>query len=90
MKGHRGDPPFLDLKDAIYTVVLQFIYNLPTTPDELNDIFHELKIPEIRLPALEAATQGAPVFDNQVEDERRCDIGVLRCGIIIIVGCLRP
>ena len=63
---------FIDLKDAFYRVVLQFAYKLPTTPEELNDLLHDISIPEALLPALEAAMEGAPVFDHNVEDEHLC------------------
>ena len=50
----------------------EFIYILPTTPEELTDILHELKIPEVLLPALKAAMQEAPVFDHHVDDDHLC------------------
>ena len=63
---------FIDLKDAFYRVVLQFAYDLPTTPEELSDLFNELKIPEAIYPAVEEAMRGTPIFNNHVDDEHLC------------------
>ena len=63
---------FLDLKDAFYRVVLQFIYRLPTAPDELLDLMYTIDYPDFVLRALTAALQGAPVFDKAVNDEHMC------------------
>ena len=46
-RGATGILLFLDLRDAFYTVVLQFIYRLPTTVDELVDILNQVHIPDV-------------------------------------------
>ena len=43
----------MDLKDAFYRIVLEFVYQLQTTTQELDDLLHEITIPNAFLPALE-------------------------------------
>ena len=72
---NKGQPLLLlllDLKDAFYRVVLQFIYRLPTTPDELLDLMNTIQVPDAFLPAIQAAMNGAPIFGNAVDDEHLC------------------
>ena len=52
--------------------MLQFIYRLPTTPDELLDLMNAIEYPDALRPSLQAANNGAPLFDNHVDDEHLC------------------
>ena len=58
---------FLDLKGAFYRVALQFIYRLPTTLGELLDLMNAIHFPDAVLPALQAAMDGALLFDKAVD-----------------------
>ena len=49
---------FLDLKGAFCRSVLQFIYRLPTAPEELFDLMSTIIVPDAVLPALRAAVEG--------------------------------
>ena len=52
--------------------MLQIIYRLPAAPDELLDLMNAMQYPDVLLPALQAAVDGAPLFDNAVDDEHLC------------------
>ena len=68
---HLGRPLlllFLDLKDAFYRMAPRFIYRHPTAPGELLHLMQTIAIPGAILPALQAALEGAPIFDNRVDD----------------------
>ena len=70
--GEAGLLLFLDLKDTFGKGVLQFIGRLPSAPEGLSDLFHDLSIPPALLPAFEAFVEGAPAVGHQVDDDHLC------------------
>ena len=53
---------FLDTKGAFYSVALHFVSQLLHTPEEPNDLLHDINIFGPLFPALHLAMSGAPMF----------------------------
>ena len=64
---HLGRSALLSLvgpKVACYRVVLESVYRLPATPEELLDLMNSVTVPGAVLPALQAAMEGVRIFDK--------------------------
>ncbi|CAK0850222.1 unnamed protein product, partial [Prorocentrum cordatum] len=71
-QARTGSILFLDLKEAFHSVIKEFIFQLPTQEDELEDVIDNIEIPICLLPSLRQRLRCPAHLNAHVDDSHLC------------------
>ncbi|CAK0875669.1 unnamed protein product, partial [Prorocentrum cordatum] len=71
-QARTGSILFLDLKEAFHSVIREFIFQLPTQEDELEDVIDNIEIPICLLPSLRQRLRCPAHLNAHVDDSHLC------------------
>ncbi|CAK0892945.1 unnamed protein product, partial [Prorocentrum cordatum] len=72
LMARTGSILFLDLKEAFHSVIREFIFQLPTQEDELEDVIDNIEIPICLLPSLRQRLRCPAHLNAHVDDSHLC------------------
>ncbi|CAK0855883.1 unnamed protein product [Prorocentrum cordatum] len=71
-QARTGSILFLDLREAFHSVIREFIFQLPTQEDELEDVIDNIEIPICLLPSLRQRLRCPAHLNAHVDDSHLC------------------